>query len=52
MVVDVHAHFLPEISLEALRQGRERFPSVELIDDDGGPRLAFADKPPTRPIMA
>ena len=51
MVIDVHAHFLPESSLDALRRGAERFPSVELIDTEAGPRLAFAGGPPTRPIM-
>ncbi|MDP6705971.1 MAG: amidohydrolase family protein [Alphaproteobacteria bacterium] len=53
MIIDVHAHFLPEAGLEALARQRRAFPSVELREEaEGAYRLAFAGRPPTRPIMA
>jgi aminocarboxymuconate-semialdehyde decarboxylase len=51
MIVDVHAHILPQVTLEALARAPQRFPSVELIEAEGGYRLAFCGKPPTRPVM-
>jgi aminocarboxymuconate-semialdehyde decarboxylase len=50
MIVDVHAHFVPWPFLERLK--RERFPSVERLEQDKQVRLAFASNPPTRPIAA
>lgn len=50
MIVDMHAHMLPQATLEALGGGAERFPSVELIEADGSFRLSFASGPPTRPV--
>ena len=48
MIVDVHAHFVPWPFLERLK--RERFPSIERLEQDRQIRLAFAGNPPTRPI--
>jgi aminocarboxymuconate-semialdehyde decarboxylase len=48
MIVDVHAHFVPWSLLERLK--RERFPSIERLEQDKHIRLAFAGQPPTRPI--
>jgi aminocarboxymuconate-semialdehyde decarboxylase len=52
MIVDIHAHGLPNETLEALREGARRFKGVELADTEGGPRLSFAGGSPTRPIMS
>ena len=52
MAIDIHAHFLPRASLRALAQGGAAFPSVDLIEGEDSFRLVFADKTPTRPIMA
>jgi len=51
MIIDMHAHILPQATLDELRGQRRRFPSVELIEADGALRLAFAGGAPTRPIM-
>ena len=48
MIVDVHAHFVPWPFLERIK--RERFPSIERLEQDKQIRLAFAGNPPTRPI--
>ncbi len=48
MIVDVHAHFVPWSFLERLK--RERFPSIERLEQDKQVRIAFAGQPPTRPI--
>lgn len=50
MIVDVHAHAVPATLLESLRSARGRFPSVELLERDGGLALAFAGNAPTRVI--
>ncbi len=51
MIVDTHSHHVPEPMLEGLVRGSARFPSIELLRDDGGYRLAFAGGAPTRPVM-
>lgn len=51
MIVDIHAHMLPEATLEALRREGGRFPSVEPIEADGQFRLSFCGRPPTRPVL-
>ncbi len=48
MIVDVHAHFVPWSFLERIK--RERFPSIERLEQDKQVRIAFAGQPPTRPI--
>ena len=52
MAIDIHAHFLPQASLRALARDSAAFPSVDLIEGKDSYRLVFADKTPTRPIMA
>ncbi len=53
MIIDTHAHILPQGTLDALAARPGAFPSVELLADEGaGPRLAFAGGAPTRPVMA
>lgn len=51
MIIDMHAHMLPQATLDALGARPGRFPSIELIARDGSFRLAFAGGTPTRPIM-
>lgn len=50
MIIDTHAHFIPQLMLDALGKEIGHFPSVEMINDDGHYRLAFAGRAPTRPI--
>jgi aminocarboxymuconate-semialdehyde decarboxylase len=50
MIVDCHAHFVPAALLESLKAERRLFPSVELMAEGGGTRLAFAGQAPTRPV--
>lgn len=50
MIIDIHAHGLPDETLAGLREGASRFPNVSLEDTDHGPRLSFAGGPQTRPV--
>lgn len=47
MIIDSHAHLVPYSLIEALEAENRLFPSVRLSP---GPRMAFAEAPPTRPI--
>ncbi len=51
MIVDVHAHHVPQKMLDALVSGRDRFDGVEILHQDGVYKLAFNGGSPTRPIM-
>jgi aminocarboxymuconate-semialdehyde decarboxylase len=51
MIIDTHAHLLPQSTLEALRNLTKDFPSVDLIEKNETFQLAFAGGKPTRPIM-
>ena len=51
MIIDTHAHMLPQSTLDKLATQAKHFPSVELIQADGKCQLAFNKKEPTRPIM-
>ena len=50
MIIDTHAHYTPQSMLAALKAGIGRFPSVELLAEDGKYQLAFAGGKPTRPL--
>lgn len=50
MIIDIHAHYAPQKMLDALAAGRARFPNVELTHEGDSWKLAFAGRPPTRPI--
>jgi aminocarboxymuconate-semialdehyde decarboxylase len=50
VIVDTHAHFVPAALLADLIAQKRLFPSVKLDTAGGGITLAFADKPPTRPV--
>ena len=50
MIVDTHAHFVPASLLEALKSERRLFPSVKVLAEGTGTRLAFAGGEATRPV--
>lgn len=50
MIVDTHAHYVPQPMLEALRSRVGTFRNVELTHQGDAWKLAFAGGPPTRPI--
>ncbi len=50
MNIDIHAHFAPQAMFEDLKKTIARFPSVELLHQDGQFQLAFAGGKPTRPV--
>lgn len=50
MIIDTHAHFTPQAVLRALGQQLDRFPNVDLLEEDGKFRLAFMGQSPTRPL--
>ena len=51
MIIDTHAHILPQATLEAMSARTSEFPSVALIRKDEKFQLAFNGGKPTRPIM-
>jgi aminocarboxymuconate-semialdehyde decarboxylase len=51
MIIDAHAHFIPQVLLEAAAQQRQ-FPSVKVFNENGGVRFAFAGQEAKRPIPA
>ncbi|MGH7097165.1 MAG: amidohydrolase family protein [Stellaceae bacterium] len=50
MIIDTHAHAVPQSLIAALRTERRLFPSVKLLAEGALPRVAFAEAAPTRPI--
>lgn len=50
MIVDVHAHFVPQKMLDTLASGRVSFPNVELLHEGDTFKLGFSGGPLTRPI--
>ena len=50
MIVDTHAHFVPASLLEALKSERRLFPSVKVLAEGAGTKLAFAGGEATRPV--
>ena len=50
MIIDAHAHLVPPALLDELRDCRNDFPSVEMIEKDGSLAFSFAGKPATRPV--
>lgn len=51
MIIDTHAHLLPQSTLDDLATRAAEFPGVALTETDGKFQLAFAGGKPTRPIM-
>jgi aminocarboxymuconate-semialdehyde decarboxylase len=50
MIVDSHAHVVPPDLLQAIRRDRAHFPSLRLIEENGGIAFAFAGGKATRPV--
>ena len=50
MIIDCHAHLAPPSLMDDIRAGRERFPSVRLIEEGGSLGFSFAGGKPTRPV--
>jgi aminocarboxymuconate-semialdehyde decarboxylase len=49
MIIDAHAHFVPQALLDdALKQ--RAFPSVKVVTENGGTRFAFAGQEAKRPV--
>ena len=51
MIIDTHAHVVPQSLLEAMKSEARLFPSVRLDNSGAMPRLAFAGGAPGRPIQ-
>lgn len=51
MIIDTHAHFVPQTMLDAVVSGRESFDNIEVLRDGDSYRLSFMGGAPTRPIM-
>ena len=51
MIIDTHAHILPQNTLDELSNRAHNFPSVKLIQTADKLQLAFNKEQPTRPIM-
>jgi aminocarboxymuconate-semialdehyde decarboxylase len=52
MIIDAHAHFVPQALLDDVTSQRRQFPSVSVAVENGGIRFAFAGKDPKRPVPA
>ncbi len=50
MIVDTHAHFLPQSILDALKNNPSQFPSIECMSDGDTWKLGFDGGALTRPI--
>jgi aminocarboxymuconate-semialdehyde decarboxylase len=50
MIVDCHAHLVPQPLLDLMRKERARFPSVRLIEDGANLSFSFTGGKPTRPV--
>src|SRR5713226_2171687 len=51
MIIDTHAHVVPQSLIDALRSEKRLFPSVRLDSEGAAPRMAFAGGAPGRPIQ-
>lgn len=50
MIIDVHAHYIPDLLYQRFESNAERFPGAALRSSDKGRQLAFAGGELTRPI--
>ena len=50
MIVDVHAHYLPQLMLETLIAKSHKFPNIDCLVEDDIWRLAFSGNTLSRPI--
>ncbi|MSP97764.1 MAG: amidohydrolase [Betaproteobacteria bacterium] len=51
MIIDIHAHYIPQLLFERFDAERVKFPSVTLKRDDKVKRMQFPGGELTRPIM-
>ena len=51
MIIDTHAHFVPQSMLDAVVSGKASFANIEVLRDGAAFRLAFMGGAPTRPVM-
>jgi len=51
MIIDTHAHVVPQSLIDSLRSEKRLFPSVRLDTAGAAPRMAFAGGAPGRPIQ-
>jgi aminocarboxymuconate-semialdehyde decarboxylase len=51
VIIDVHAHFVPQSVLDELKAQKRLFPSVQTREEKGGLGLAFRGGAFTRPVM-
>ena len=50
MIIDIHAHYLPQLFYQRFDAASGAFPNVKLLRGDKGSRLQFPGGEPTRPI--
>ncbi len=50
MIIDIHAHYLPQLFFQRFDAAAGAFPGVKLLRGDKGARLQFAGGEATRPI--
>ena len=50
MIIDVHAHYVPDSLLDEIHANRRMFPSINILGERNALRMAFAGGEPTRPI--
>lgn len=50
MIIDIHAHYVPQSLLDDLKAQPRLFPSIRVTEEKGGLSLAFAGGKPTRPV--
>jgi len=50
IVIDIHAHFIPQLVYDRFDANAKKFPEVKLLRDEKGVRMQFPGSEPTRPI--
>ncbi|HZR68940.1 MAG TPA: amidohydrolase family protein [Burkholderiales bacterium] len=50
IVIDIHAHFIPQLVYDRFDANAKKFPEVKLLRDEKGIRMQFPGSEPTRPI--
>lgn len=52
LIIDAHAHFVPQALLDDVLSQRRLFPSVKVFSENGGVRFSFAGQEAKRPVPA
>ncbi len=52
LIIDAHAHFVPQALLDDVLSQRRLFPSVKVFSENGGVRFSFAGQDAKRPVPA